>query len=100
MFTQNSTLDFICDGKDEDKDNGYENVKRDNLNVQYKVRWPKQKPAKQENLSGEPWYQVNPLVFCNWSWPLYQVLFICIRISFVSASIIGLNLCICFGLKG
>ena len=32
------------------------------LNVQYKVRWPKQKPAKQENLSGEPWYQVNPLV--------------------------------------
>jgi len=21
------------------------------------VRWPKQKPAKQENLSGEPWYQ-------------------------------------------
>ena len=27
----------------------------------YKVRWPKQKPAKQENLSGEPWYQVTNL---------------------------------------
>ena len=27
-----------------------------------KVRWPKQKPAKQENLSGEPWYQVTNLI--------------------------------------
>ena len=31
------------------------------FSVNPKVRWPKQKPAKQENLSGEPWYQVTSL---------------------------------------
>ena len=59
------------------------------LNVQYKVRWPKQKPAKQENLSGEPWYQVNSnslvffrsvLAFVSGTFHLYWY-FICIGLN-------------------
>ena len=95
-FTKNFYKDR-CEDKDNDNDNG----KRVQLECTIQGAMAEAETRK----AGEPLWRA--LVsgkfisyFFNWSWPLYQVLFICIGISFVLVSIVSLVLCICFGHKG
>ena len=87
-----------CEDKDNDNDSG----KR----VQLECTIQGEMAETETRKAGEPLWRAlvsGKSISCfslNWSWPLYQVLFICIGISLVLVSIVGLVLCFCFGLKG
>ena len=87
-----------CEDKDNDNDSG----KR----VQLECTIQGEMAEIETRKAGEPLWRAlvsGKSISCfslNWSWPLYQVLFICIDISLVLVSIVGVVICFCFGLKG